>query len=159
MHSFAVTITDANHPVTKGMKDFQHVPDELYHRQLLHPDRKRFWPRPFPFPTRMAAAPMNRWSWSPNTAVGRVFHCAMGHHAPAMAGAGFQVLDAARHRMGRHRQGDHPCSPRPASSLSTAEGRTAQPIKIAISHNYRNRLNGVLVFVYVFMLDRILHSP
>ena len=35
-HSFVVTITDKEHPVTKGMGDFQHVKDELYHRQLLH---------------------------------------------------------------------------------------------------------------------------
>jgi hypothetical protein len=32
-----VNIVDTNHPVMKGLGDFQHVPDELYHRQLLHP--------------------------------------------------------------------------------------------------------------------------
>ncbi len=35
-HSFTVKITDRDHPVTKGMPDFQHVKDELYHRQLKH---------------------------------------------------------------------------------------------------------------------------
>ena len=90
-HSFAVTITDANHPVTKGMKDFQHVPDELYHRQLLHPTGKVL-ATAYSSPDKNGSGADEPMVVVTEHGKGRVFHCAMGHHAPAMAGAGFQAL-------------------------------------------------------------------
>jgi type 1 glutamine amidotransferase len=90
-HSFAVTILDREHPVTAGMQSFQHVPDELYHRQLKH-----------------ATAHVLATAYSDKAAggtgqdepmivttefgKGRVFHTAMGHDPRAMSGVEFQTL-------------------------------------------------------------------
>jgi len=90
-HSFAVTILDQQHPVTAGMKSFQHVPDELYHRQLKH-----------------ATAHVLATAYSDKAAggtgrdepmivtteygKGRVFHTAMGHDPAAMRGIEFETV-------------------------------------------------------------------
>jgi type 1 glutamine amidotransferase len=90
-HSFAVTIADKEHPVTQGMKDFQHVKDELYHRQVKHATGKV-----------LAAAFSDKGMGGtgenePMIVVtelgkGRVFHNAMGHDPKPMGGVGFQTL-------------------------------------------------------------------
>ena len=90
-HSFAVTIVDKDHPVTQGMKDFQHVKDELYHRQATHPTAKV-----------LAAAYSDKavkgtGENEPMIVVteygkGRVFHNAMGHDPTPMGGVGFEIL-------------------------------------------------------------------
>jgi uncharacterized protein len=90
-HSFAVTILDPEHPVTAGMKSFQHVPDELYHRQLKH-----------------ATAHVLATAYSDKAAggtgqdepmilttelgKGRMFHTAMGHDPKAMSGVEFETV-------------------------------------------------------------------
>ena len=90
-HSFAVTITDKRHPVTAGMPDFQHVKDELYHRQLKHPTARVL------ATTYSDKAMRGSGEQEPMVIVtehgkGRVFHCAMGHDVNSMAGVGFQSL-------------------------------------------------------------------
>jgi uncharacterized protein len=90
-HSFAVTMTDTNHPVTRGIPDFQHVPDELYHRQLLHP-AGHVLATAFSSPAKGGSGTNEPMVVVTDFGKGRVFHCAMGHHTAAMAGAGFQTL-------------------------------------------------------------------
>ncbi len=90
LHSFAVNITAPEHPVTKGMPDFQHVPDELRHGQSLRPSGQV-----------LATASVDpRFSGSgqrePVVVViergkGRTFGCNLGH-PEAMHGPGFQTL-------------------------------------------------------------------
>ncbi len=90
-HSFTIKIIDREHPVTQGMSDFQHVKDELYHRQLLHKG------------ARVLATTFsdNVWKGSgtdePMVVVtehgrGRVLNCAMGHDPKPMEGTGFRTL-------------------------------------------------------------------
>jgi len=90
-HSFTVKIVDPNHPVTQGMKDFQHVPDELYHKQLKHSTAHVL-------ATAFSDKAMGGSGVDePMVAVtefgkGRAINCAMGHDVKQMAGAGFQTL-------------------------------------------------------------------
>lgn len=90
-HPFSVDITDTKHPITAGMKGFQHVPDELYHRQLLHPTG-RVLATAYSSPDKKGSGANEPMVVITEPDKGRVFHCAMGHHVPAMAGPGFQTL-------------------------------------------------------------------
>ena len=73
------------------MKSFQHVKDELYHRQLKHTTAKVL-------ATAYSAKNMGgSGQYEPMIVVtqfgkGRVFYNAMGHNAAAMRGVGFQTL-------------------------------------------------------------------
>ncbi len=90
-HPFAVTITDKQHPITADMPDFQHVKDELYHRQFLHATAHVL-------ATTLSSKEMRgSGEQEPMVVVtehgkGRIFHCALGHDEKAMAGLGFQTL-------------------------------------------------------------------
>jgi type 1 glutamine amidotransferase len=90
-HSYAVSIVDRDHPITQGMKDFQHAKDELYHRQLKHA------------PAHVLATAFSDKAMGgsgdnePMVVVtelgrGRVFHTAMGHDPRPMAAVDFQTL-------------------------------------------------------------------
>lgn len=90
-HAFTITIADKDHPVTRGMGDFLHVKDELYHRQLMHPTAHVL------ATTFSDTAMRGSGAVEPMVVVtehgkGRVFHCAMGHDVTSMAGIGFQTL-------------------------------------------------------------------
>jgi len=90
-HSFVVTLVDKKHPITQGMRNFQHVKDELYHRQLKHATAKVL------ATTYSDKAVSGSGGNEPMIVVtelgkGRVFHNAMGHDPKPMAGAGFQTL-------------------------------------------------------------------
>jgi uncharacterized protein len=90
-HSFAVTVTDSKHPITRGMKSFQHVSDELYHRQLKHAPAKVL------ATAYSAKSTGGTGQYEPMLAVtefgkGRVFYNAMGHDAAAMSGLAFQTV-------------------------------------------------------------------
>jgi type 1 glutamine amidotransferase len=90
-HSFAVTIVDKDHPITQGMKDFQHVKDELYHRQLTHPTAKVL------ATTLSDKAKGGSGQEEPMIVVtklgkGRCFHNAMGHEPKPMEGVAFKTL-------------------------------------------------------------------
>jgi type 1 glutamine amidotransferase len=90
-HSFAVTVTDDKHPITRGMKSFQHVSDELYHRQLKHPTARVL-------ATAYSARNMHgTGQFEPMIAVtkfgkGRCFYNAMGHDVRAISGVCWQTL-------------------------------------------------------------------
>jgi type 1 glutamine amidotransferase len=90
-HPFLVTITDKTHPVTQGMGDFQHVQDELYHRQLLHPGA-RVLATTFSDKANRGSGTNEPMAVVTELGNGRVFHCAMGHDPKPMAGVGFQTL-------------------------------------------------------------------
>ena len=90
-HSFAVTIVDREHPVTQGMKDFQHVKDELYHRQLKHATAHVL------ATAYSDKAKRGTGNDEPMIVVtehghGRVFHNAMGHDVRSMSGVAWQTL-------------------------------------------------------------------
>jgi type 1 glutamine amidotransferase len=90
-HEFVVRVTDAAHPVTAGMKDFLHVKDELYHRQLKHAGARVL------ATTFSDKAKGGSGADEPMIAVtelgkGRCFHNAMGHDPKPMGCVGFQTL-------------------------------------------------------------------
>ena len=90
-HSFTVKITDRDHPVTKGMKDFQHVKDELFHRQLKH-STAYVIATTFSDPAMRGSGADEPMIVVTELGKGRVFHNAMGHDPNPMAGVGFQML-------------------------------------------------------------------
>ena len=90
-HAFTVKIVDAEHPVTKGMKDFVHVKDELYHRQLLH-STAHVLATTFSDPAFRGSGTNEPMVVVTEPGKGRVFHTAMGHDPSPMACAGFQTL-------------------------------------------------------------------
>jgi len=91
--SFPVRIRDRRHPITRGMRAFQHAPDELYHNLRVCPE---------------ANLEVLAWAFSrrdkggtgkpePQALVvrygeGRVFHMVMGHSVESMSDAGFVAL-------------------------------------------------------------------
>ncbi|MGO9112766.1 MAG: ThuA domain-containing protein [Thermoguttaceae bacterium] len=90
-HSFTVTIVDREHPVTRGMEDFQHVKDELYHRQLKHATAHVL--------ASAFSAKSMRGTGNDEPMIvvtehgrGRVFHNAMGHDTRSMSGVAWQTL-------------------------------------------------------------------
>ena len=144
-HSFVVSIVDHEHPVTKGMKDFQHLKDELYHRQLKHGTAKVL---------ATAYSDKAKRRHRPERADDR------GHrirprpglpqrHGPRPQGDGLHRLanaDAPRHRMGRHGQGHDPHSRRLARTGERREiaypitARTAStiwPMRIGAPQDFR----------------------
>jgi len=90
-HSFKVVIRDKEHPITQGMTDFQHVPDELYHRLTMQPDAHIL-------ATAFSAADKGGTGRDEPVVFvlkygeGRVFHIVLGHDLRAMQGAGFVSL-------------------------------------------------------------------
>jgi uncharacterized protein len=90
-HSFVVAMIDKEHPITRGMKDIQHVQDELYHRQLKHSTAHVL-------ATAFSEKSVNGTGENePMIAIteigkGRVFHNAMGHDPKPMACVGFRTL-------------------------------------------------------------------
>jgi type 1 glutamine amidotransferase len=90
-HSFLVNITDKDHPVTKGLGDFQHVKDELYHRQLLH-KTGRVLATTFSDKAKGGSNTNEPMVVVTELGKGRCFNCALGHEPKPMLGAGLQAL-------------------------------------------------------------------
>jgi type 1 glutamine amidotransferase len=90
-HSFLVTSADKEHPVTKGLPDFQHVKDELYHRQLLH-QTGHVLATAFSDPAMHGSGTAEPMVVVTQLGKGRAFNCALGHDPKPMAGAGFRTL-------------------------------------------------------------------
>src|ERR1019366_2550313 len=82
-HSFLLTITDKTHPVTQGMGDFQHVKDELYHRQLLHPSG-HVLATAYSDKAKGGSGSNEPLVVVTESGKGRVFHCALGHDSKPM---------------------------------------------------------------------------
>jgi type 1 glutamine amidotransferase len=90
-HSFPITIVDKNHPITQGMKDFQHVKDELYHRQLKHPTA-HVLATTFSDKAKGGSGETEPMVVVTELGKGRCFHNAMGHDPKPMEGVGFRTL-------------------------------------------------------------------
>ncbi|MCX5655067.1 MAG: ThuA domain-containing protein [Planctomycetota bacterium] len=90
-HFFAITIVDKEHPVTQGMKDFQHVKDELYHRQLKHPTAKVL-ATTFSDKAKGGSGQDEPMIVVTELGKGRCFHNVMGDNPKPMEGVGFQTL-------------------------------------------------------------------
>ena len=90
-HAFKIDFKDTEHPITDGLKDFPHVPDELYHRQLLHKTAKVL-ATAFSAKAKGGSEQDEPMIVVTELGKGRCFHNAMGHDVKAMAGPGFQVL-------------------------------------------------------------------
>jgi len=91
LHSFLVTIADREHPVTEGMKDFQHVKDELYHRQLLH-KTGHVLATTFSDKAFRGSSTSEPMVVVTELGKGRAFNCALGHDPKPMVGVGFRTL-------------------------------------------------------------------
>jgi type 1 glutamine amidotransferase len=91
-HEFTVTVRK-EHPITKGLKEFKHGPDELYQNSVMLPDSEV-----------LATAysdkeidPKNSGKhepvvWVASYGKGRVVENVLGHDVAAMRDAGFQAL-------------------------------------------------------------------
>jgi uncharacterized protein len=90
-HAFKVTFLDHEHPVTKGLKDFTHVKDELYHRQVLHPTAKVL-ATAFDAPGQRGSGTKEPMIVVTEYGKGRGFYNAMGHDPKPMADPQWQKL-------------------------------------------------------------------
>ncbi|HEO71620.1 MAG TPA: ThuA domain-containing protein, partial [Candidatus Hydrogenedentes bacterium] len=91
MHRFRVDIVDPEHPVTRGIHDFLHARDELYHRLTPQPSMHVLC-------TAFSAKEQGGTGEDEPVVVctqygrGRCFYNILGHDADAMQGAGFRTL-------------------------------------------------------------------
>jgi type 1 glutamine amidotransferase len=90
-HAFNVIIVDKEHPITKGMKDFQNNTDELYHKLLKQPTMKVL-------ATAFSAdkykgtgkdEPLVAWQ---EYGKGRVFDNILGHDVNTIKNVAFQAI-------------------------------------------------------------------
>jgi type 1 glutamine amidotransferase len=90
-HAFKIAFAATEHLITAGLKDFTHVPDELYHRQKVHATAKVL-ATAFSDKAKGGSGQDEPMIVVTELGKGRCFHNAMGHDAKAMEGPGFQVL-------------------------------------------------------------------
>jgi len=86
--SFPVEIVDRDHPVTRGMPDFQNAEDELYHRLTMQP-HIRLLAHAFSDPAERGTGNYEPQVWIVRYGDGRMFHNSLGHDARTMSGVGF----------------------------------------------------------------------
>ncbi|MFQ5808276.1 MAG: ThuA domain-containing protein [Armatimonadota bacterium] len=86
--SFPVEIVDRDHPVTRGMPDFQNAEDELYHRLTMQP-HIRLLAHAFSRKDKRGTGNYEPQLWTVRYGEGRVFHNSLGHDTKAMSGGGF----------------------------------------------------------------------
>jgi len=90
-HQFTVRIVDRNHSITRGMADFVHNEDELYHRLEMQPNL-HLLATAFSAEDTGGTGRDEPVVWTVDFQGGRCFHCVLGHNAEAMQGAGFAAL-------------------------------------------------------------------
>lgn len=90
-HSFTVKILNKEHPVTQGMKDFQHFKDELYGKQILHPGAKVL-ATAFSDKATNGSGQDEPMIVTVDLGKGRVFHNALGHDPKPMLDPAFISL-------------------------------------------------------------------
>ncbi len=88
--SFPVEIVDREHPVTKGMPDFQNAVDELYHRLTMQP-HIRLLAHAFSDEEKRGTGNYEPQIWIVRYGEGRMFHNSLGHDVKTMSGVGFIV--------------------------------------------------------------------
>lgn len=87
-HSFAVKIVNPDHPITQGMKDFQHNVDELYHR-LKRAENVNILAVAHSDPAQRGTGEDEPMLVTVDYGQGRVFQTVMGHDVNAH-GVGFK---------------------------------------------------------------------
>jgi len=90
-HEFLVRIVDHSHPITRGMSDFMHATDELYHRLEMQPNI-HLLATAFDAPDTGGTGRDEPVAWSVDYQGGRCFHNVLGHNAESMQDAGFVAL-------------------------------------------------------------------
>ena len=90
-YRYRVTVVDHQHPITKGMVDFLHARDELYHRLTMQPNI-HLLATAYSAPERGGTGREEPMAWTLAYGKGRVFHNALGHAAESMGDAGFATL-------------------------------------------------------------------
>lgn len=92
-HSFVVTIEDPEHPITKGMHDFQHAPDELYQRLTVHPEAQvHVLASAYASPDKGGTGKKEPQAVVLTYGQGRCFQLVLGHSVESMKGVGFAAL-------------------------------------------------------------------
>ena len=93
IHQFEVTVTDKEHPVTKGMKDFQ-ITDELWHRmETLQPTAsQKILCKAYSDKDKGGSGQMEKVAMCSKFGRGRCFYNILGHDVRAMKSAGWKQL-------------------------------------------------------------------
>ena len=80
-HEFSVKFTVKDHPITRGLKDFEKHPDELYHRLLRAPDAEfTVLATAFSDPVTGGTGNEEPMALVSTYGKGRMFHTPLGHH-------------------------------------------------------------------------------
>jgi len=90
-HEFMVRIVDHSHPITRGMSDFMHSTDELYHRLQMQPNL-HLLATAYSAPDKGGTGRDEPIAWTVEYQGGRCFHNVLGHDVEAMQDAGFVAL-------------------------------------------------------------------
>lgn len=87
---FAVTVRDADHPITRGMpREWMHVRDELYDNMRGPVENVRVLATAYSDKAKGGTGVHEPMIWTVGYGQGRVFHTPMGHDANAMRCHGF----------------------------------------------------------------------
>jgi type 1 glutamine amidotransferase len=82
-HAFTVTLSDAGHPITRGMEPTFTVNDELYHKMSLHPGAHVI-ATAFDDPARGGTGNQEPIAWTNAYGKGRFFYMTLGHDTNAL---------------------------------------------------------------------------
>ncbi|MFO0846706.1 MAG: ThuA domain-containing protein [Gemmataceae bacterium] len=89
-HAFAVTVRDAEHPVTKGMpREWMHTADELYHGMRGPVQNVKVLATAFDDRKQGGTGEHEPMIWTVTYGKGRVFHTPMGHDLDGLRCVGF----------------------------------------------------------------------
>ena len=93
IHQFEVNVTDKEHPITKGMKDFQ-ITDELWHRmETLQPtESQKVLCKAYSDKDKGGSGQMEKVAMYSKFGKGRCFYNILGHDVRAMKSAGWKQL-------------------------------------------------------------------
>jgi len=89
-HAFDVTVTDPDHPITRGMKPFR-TTDELWHRMQAHRDRHVLCSA-FSAKEKGGSGQNECVAMTTKLGKGRGFNLVLGHGVPHMQNAGWTAL-------------------------------------------------------------------
>lgn len=87
-HTFRVEFTDKEHPITKGMGDWFHATDELYHNHRMQPSA-HILATAYDAPEKRGSGENEPILWTIDYGRGRAFYTALGHNPAAMSEPGF----------------------------------------------------------------------
>jgi uncharacterized protein len=91
-HAFAVTVRDAEHPVTKGMpREWMHAADELYHGMRGPIKNVHLLATAFDDKKQGGTGEHEPMIWTVKYGQGRVFHTPMGHDLDGLKCVGFMA--------------------------------------------------------------------